>query len=155
MKLTKVLFCVIMTLLCFSAHAQYTAVNALDRGKNPGILGGPDGKTFAAIIETDGNKVTLIENTLKFLKEKEIVEKDFDMGPLLDELSDSLSQFTIPVAVKVGYFLAGPKIARYSERPIRVIMDMRFEFYDTGNAMIVFENFRTAFEKANLIPIIQ
>lgn len=142
MKLAKILLTFAVSFLSLGAYAQYDLVALPNRKSNPGIPGGPDGKSFAAIIETGGNKASLTKSTLDFLKKYEIVDAGYNIDAKIDEISEDMSMFTIPVVLRVGYHIGGLKIAPVSEQPIKVIADMRFEFYDNGNMMVVFDNLR-------------
>lgn len=99
--------------------------------------GGSNGKSYAFIAETNGNKKSLIDSTIHYLQKWGLIKDSTELSSSLKEFGEQSSQFTIGMWYKMGYWRHG----LYNGFPTIMEYDMRFEFYENGNVMVVFDNF--------------
>ena len=105
------------------------------------IKGGEEGKSYAIIVNTSLSKKELVDNTTKFLAQWNLVDLK---NVKLDEISDAQSEYTIPVELRQAFTSVSVMMGMPSSpfAPFVLSGDLRFEFHDNGNVMIVFANFK-------------
>jgi hypothetical protein len=104
------------------------------------IKGGEEGKNYAVIINTKLSKRDLVDKTGTFLAKYQLIKPEYLK---LDEITEGLSEYTIPVALRQAFngisAMMGLKIV---VPPVVIGGNLRFEFHDNGNVMIVWENLK-------------
>ena len=127
----KLLFLIAVCFSCVTAHAQ------IMYGKPQfGVPGGMEGRNYAVIIKSDKNRRQQVEGMTHFLRKYGIVEKTN-----LDEINDRTSQFTVPFTLRQTQDACkGLMNVKYIACPIMLDGELRFEFYENGNMMMVIQN---------------
>lgn len=102
------------------------------------IQGGEEGKNYAVIIKTPMNKKNLVDATTKFLAQWKLVDLN---NVQLDEISDEQAEYSIPFELRQSFSSARFMGANTPFPAVVLMGDLRFEFHDNGNVMIVFDNY--------------
>jgi hypothetical protein len=104
------------------------------------IKGGEEGKSYAAIIKTALGKKELVDKTTAFLAKYEIVDlKDLH----LDEITEEQSEYTMPISLRYSFSgVSGMMGSKVVFSPVKLHSNLRFEFHDNGNVMIVLDNMK-------------
>ena len=140
MKKSFITFLVLgLTLSCFAKLPPLFPENKYPDLKP--IKGGEDGKNYAVILSSGLSKEELINKTVEVLKIFEIVDSTYIIEA---ELSEELTEFSLSTKIRVGicYEKGGAMGVKTIYPPVILDVDTRFEFYDNGKLMIVFENLR-------------
>ncbi len=135
----KLIFTLMLTMLASTIFAQFmgTGYVWLPGEKNQLQPGGKNGKNYAMIAETNGNKKSLIDSTSSFLLKYGWCKNPEEVEKAVKEFSEDASQFTIRLRHVIGHWKSG----FYYGDPTMMEYDMRFEFYENGKIMVVFDNF--------------
>jgi hypothetical protein len=102
------------------------------------IIGGKDGKEFAAIIHTELDKKELVAKTSQFLSRWDLVDTTMLK---LDEIDDETAEYAIPFMLPqsfAGMTMMG--MARVVHPPVILKGNLRFEFHANGNVLIVWDD---------------
>jgi hypothetical protein len=137
----KVFFILAFLVLAVHTHvsAQYTPPLIYGSKSITPIKGGNEGKTYAVIIRTDLSKQALVDSATLFLAHYGLVKKS-DIH--LDEINEETSEYTVPITIPQTMTTTRMMGMPIVIGPVMVDADLRFEFHDNGNVMIVFQNFK-------------
>jgi len=121
-------------------HAQMIPFAAGMKNLIP-IKGDEEGKNYAVIINTSLSKKALVDSTTKFLAQWDLVDLK---NVKLDEISDEQSEYSIPLVLRQSFTsVSGMMGMPMTPSPaILLFGNLRFEFHENGNVMIVFDNFK-------------
>ena len=133
----KVLFIFAMLLQMASANAQ-----AMYGKPQFALPGGEEGKNYAVIVITDLNKKDLIDKAKAYLISLNLTNPDKSASEFDENSSDYIVHclFRQPMSKCKG--MMG---MIYFADPLKLYGDIRFEFHDNGNVMVVVQNFSTEF----------
>ena len=134
-----ILICLISFSMGTNAQLPVTPFSPTSKPHLLPIKGGEEGKNYAVIINTPLNRKDLIDKTTKFLAKWNLVNLE---DVKLDEISDEQAEYTFAFEIPQS-FAAIPTImnAKMIFPPTILTGEIRFEFHDNGNVMIVFDNF--------------
>lgn len=106
------------------------------------ILGGEDGKNFAAIFSMSGSsRQNSIEKVIDFLASKGFVSDKDKAYNLLKEYDDTQSEFTFPVSFRFGWHGTAPIMGAVGSLPPVILKaDLLFQFYDNGKVRLIIKN---------------
>ncbi len=109
--------------------------------KGSAIVGGKEGKLYAARIESALPKKDLIKTVETFLRKNDFIEKDEKIK--LDEIDDSYTEFTIPAAMREPMDFGRVMGSGITYNPVIIGFDIRFEFDKDGSVLIIFQDFKS------------
>lgn len=109
--------------------------------KGSAIVGGKEGKLYAARIESALPKKDLIKTVEEFLRKNDFVEKNQKIK--LDEIDDSYTEFTIPAGIREPMDFGRSMGMGITHNPVIIGFDIRFEFDKNGSVLVIFQNFKS------------
>ena len=109
--------------------------------KSTAIMGGKEGKLYAARIESALPKKDLIKSVETFLRKNDFIEKDEKIK--IDEMDDSYTEFTIPAGIREPMDFGRSMGMGITHNPVIIEFDIRFEFDKNGSVLIIFQDFKS------------
>ena len=130
----------LLLLVVFSANAQMLF---LGKANQHSILGGENGKNFAAIFSTNcASRQEAMEKTAEFLIKYNLVQNKDSTLASVKEYDDTQSEFVIPASFRFGWHGTAPVIGAVASRPPVILKaDLLFQYYDEGKVRLIIKNF--------------
>ena len=107
------------------------------------ILGGENGKNFAAIFATNcSSRQEAMSKTVDFLVKYDLVQDKASALSKVKEYDDTQSEFEVPVSFRFGWHGTAPVMgAVASLAPVILKADLLFQFFDEGKVRLIIKNF--------------
>ena len=104
------------------------------------IVGGKEGKSYAAIVKTPKGKKDVLNDTKSVLAEFGLIDA---AEWKVDEISEDQSRFTFPLAIRMPIYSGSGMMGMKTIMPMVVIEgECEFEFNADGSVMISIQNMR-------------